>query len=192
MFDRFYAAQCLQAVDDPILDRTGDGGLLQMDIKEKFTFFFESLEGGKSSLQIRREEMAALASQPNLLKTTQTCFFCLGNSREHELVCGHSVCDTCVPRFGKQPFGMPYHLELSACLLCLAKVQFVTREELATIDPCVLSIDGGGIKGRVALELLHALQEILGRQIPIQAYFDLFVGTSSGLCTQLPKIEISC
>jgi hypothetical protein len=176
MFDRFYA-ECLQAGDHPMFDRPEYAGMFQANVKLKFAALFTLLENGKSSRLIRCEDMASFAPQLNLLKTTRTCLFCLASCPEHLLVCGHSICDTCLRRFGT-PRG-PYHFGLSTCLLCLAKVDFVGREELATIDPCLLSIDGGGVKGGIALAFLCALQEALG-PIPLQAYVDLFVGTSSG------------
>jgi hypothetical protein len=179
VFERFYAAQCREAVDDS-MDLPDDANILPVNAKRKFIDLFTFLEGGKSSQQIRCEDMAAFAPQLNLLKTTQTCLFCLASCSEHLLACGHSICDTCVRRFGKAPSGKPYHFELSTCSLCLAKVNFVSREELATINPCLLSLDGGGVKGCVALEFLCALQKTLGPHLPLQTFFDLVVGTSSG------------
>ncbi|KAF3039476.1 hypothetical protein E8E12_000358 [Didymella heteroderae] len=44
----------------------------------------------------------------------------------------------------------------------------------------LLSLDGGGMRGIVELEVLRAVQKQLGDQIPIQAFFDLIVGTSTG------------
>jgi patatin-like phospholipase/acyl hydrolase len=73
----------------------------------------------------------------------------------------------------------------------LARVDFVAREELATINPCVLSIDGGGIKGCIALAFWSTLQEALDPNIPLQGYFDLFVGTSSGSSAPYRTIAIS-
>jgi hypothetical protein len=191
MFDRYYAAQCLEASRSSICDRSCDADMLQVDFKHKFTKLFTFLEGGTSSRQIRCEEMASLAPQLKHLKTTRTCLFCLASCPEHLLVCGHSISDTCVRVFGEPPFGKPYHFGLSTCLLCLARVDYVAREELATINPCVLSIDGGGIKGCIALAFLSALQEALGPNIPLQGYFDLFVGTSSGSSVPYRTIAIS-
>lgn len=35
----------------------------------------------------------------------------------------------------------------------------------------------GGIRGIVELEVLRAIEQVLGGRIPIQAFFDLIVGT---------------
>jgi hypothetical protein len=160
-FDQYYAVQCLEAADD-------------------LTALFTLLEDGKPSHLIRYEDMVSLAPQLKILKTTQTCLFCVRICPEYGLVCNHSLCYSCVCTFATRCFGMPHRFKLPQCLLCLAKVDFVAWEELATVNPCILSIDGGGIKGRVALEFLCALQEELGSDVPLQTCFDLFVGTSSG------------
>ncbi|KAH7009108.1 acyl transferase/acyl hydrolase/lysophospholipase [Microdochium trichocladiopsis] len=44
----------------------------------------------------------------------------------------------------------------------------------------VLSIDGGGIRGRIPLEFLRVLQDHVALPLPIQSHFDLVFGTSSG------------
>ncbi|PPJ52524.1 hypothetical protein CBER1_10253 [Cercospora berteroae] len=44
----------------------------------------------------------------------------------------------------------------------------------------VLSLDGGGIRGIVELEVLHAIERELDDSLPVQAFFDLIVGTSTG------------
>lgn len=43
----------------------------------------------------------------------------------------------------------------------------------------VLSLDGGGIRGIVELITLQHIQTELGVRLPIQAFFDLIVGTST-------------
>jgi hypothetical protein len=188
MFDRYYAAQCLEAAHDlPSVS----AAMLQVNVKRNFTTFFTDLENGKPSRLIRYEDMVSIAPQLNILKTTQTCLFCVRICPEHLLPCGHSICDTCVSRFGKSLFGMPHRFQLSKCLICLDEIDFVAWEELATINPCILSIDGGGIKGIVALEFLGALQEALGPDIPLQVYFDLVVATSSGSSASYGKIRLS-
>ena len=43
-----------------------------------------------------------------------------------------------------------------------------------------LCLDGGGIRGIVELEVLRATEQAIGGEIPVQAFFDLIVGTSTG------------
>jgi hypothetical protein len=40
-----------------------------------------------------------------------------------------------------------------------------------------LQVQSGGIRGIVELEVLRAVEQALGGKIPIQAFFDLMVGT---------------
>lgn len=44
-------------------------------------------------------------------------------------------------------------------------------------NPVVDVIRRGGIRAIVQLEILRAIEEALGRHIPIQNFFDLIVGT---------------
>lgn len=44
----------------------------------------------------------------------------------------------------------------------------------------ILSLDGGGIRGVLQLGLLWALDQALGKEIPLGEVFDLCVGTSVG------------
>ena len=43
----------------------------------------------------------------------------------------------------------------------------------------ILSLDGGGIRGIVELAILQQIERALGVGLPIQAFFDLIVGTST-------------
>ena len=40
-----------------------------------------------------------------------------------------------------------------------------------------LTLQRGGIRGIVILEVLRAIERVLGGRIPIQNFFDLIVGT---------------
>lgn len=44
----------------------------------------------------------------------------------------------------------------------------------------VLSLDGGGVRGIVQLEVLRAIEHVLGRHISVPTFFDLMVGTGTG------------
>lgn len=43
-----------------------------------------------------------------------------------------------------------------------------------------MSLDGGGIRGIVELSILQQIEMALGTGLPIQAFFDLIIGTSTG------------
>lgn len=44
----------------------------------------------------------------------------------------------------------------------------------------ILALDGGGIRGVVTARILEEVQEILGEDQPLNKYFDLIAGTSTG------------
>lgn len=49
-----------------------------------------------------------------------------------------------------------------------------------TMNPTILAIDGGGVRGVIPLEFLTLIQESLGA-CALQDLIDLSIGTSSGL-----------
>ena len=53
----------------------------------------------------------------------------------------------------------------------------------------ILCIDGGGIRGVIPLEFLGLLQGDIGPECPIQDFFDMAFGTSSGNCIH---ISVDC
>jgi len=57
-----------------------------------------------------------------------------------------------------------------------AQYYHVNQQAEQTTDTCY----SGGIRGIVELEVLSAIQNAMGNQIPIQACFDLIVGTGYG------------
>ena len=138
----------------------------------------ELLAEGMASSDQRAACLAASAQHWALLKTTSFCLSCLLAKPEHVLSCGHAICDNCVAIFGRGSAG--YRYSMTRCHLCLARVDFVARLKPPTAKPRMLTIDGGGIRGVVALALLAGLQQELGDDCPIQDFFDLILGTSSG------------
>jgi patatin-like phospholipase/acyl hydrolase len=66
------------------------------------------------------------------------------------------------------------------------------------MNPTILAIDGGGVRGAIPLEYLLLIQESLGRDCKIHDLIDLSVGSSSGtfealICrfNDLPERSIS-
>ncbi|KAK3718817.1 hypothetical protein LTR37_004733 [Vermiconidia calcicola] len=93
-----------------------------------------------------------------------SCFCCLMEVPEHPLPCGHVLCAGCARTFGKMSGK------------CVVEMSF--KHNSAGVR--VLCLDGGGIRGIVELEVLRAIEQTLGGEIPIQDFFDLIVGTSTG------------
>lgn len=57
-----------------------------------------------------------------------------------------------------------------------------------TMNPTILAIDGGGVRGVIPLEFLILIQEILG-SCALQDLIDLDLGTSSGMYQFIPILS---
>lgn len=110
-----------------------------------------------------------------------TCFCCLMDVPEHPLPCGHVLCTACIKAYGKQT---KYIVALASCPLHVEATKWVRpasiRFKPAGAGIRVLSLDGGGIRGIVQLEVLRAIEQSIGSHLPIQSFFDLIVGTGTG------------
>ncbi|PSN59126.1 hypothetical protein BS50DRAFT_594903 [Corynespora cassiicola Philippines] len=113
-----------------------------------------------------------------------TCFCCLADLAEHPLPCGHILCTRCIKGFGTAHKTVSGVYFVSSCPLhhrgpvFQVPWQVSFKPQLAGVR--VLSLDGGGMRGIVILEVLRKLQEELGNSIPILDFFDLVAGTSTG------------
>ena len=124
-----------------------------------------------------------------------TCYCCLMEVPEHPLQCGHVLCTGCIKAYGHQhdshsmlmdycPLHWNQRIDKSWIIYFkpdYAGVRILTLDRyvmLLDID-CMLRLIGvsGGIRGILELEILRAIELALGDKIPIQAFFDLIVGT---------------
>lgn len=118
---------------------------------------------------------------PGDVRSTTTCFGCLMRDPEHVLPCGHVLCDTCMRAHGTR---QRYAVSLYCCPLHRKEPPWAEP----ALVPCrpagcgirALSLDGGGIRGIVQLEILRAIEGALDDLIPVQSLFDLVVGTGTG------------
>lgn len=117
----------------------------------------------------------------------KTCLGCLLTQPSYELPCGHFLCTTCINIFDEADRRTlsPSVLELRECFLCADKdarrwpVQLGFQPYLAGIR--VLSLDGGGVRGIIQLEILkRMLAATKLSTLNTSAFFDLIVGTSAG------------
>ncbi|CAN9328202.1 unnamed protein product [Alternaria alternata] len=95
-----------------------------------------------------------------------TCFCCLMQSPEHALRCGHVLCTQCNVA--------PYTLKKRDGKYRVSSGLSLSMQEF------VYYASTGGVRGIVELEVLRAIQNQIGDRIPIQAFFDLIMGTSTG------------
>ena len=111
-----------------------------------------------------------------------SCFCCLMEVPEHPLPCGHVLCTACVQSYGKT--SSKCVVEMSSCPMHMDDTRWnyphIIKFKHKGACTRVLCLDGGGIRGIVELEFLRAIEQDLGGEIPVQAFFDLIVGTSTG------------
>ncbi|KAK5125943.1 hypothetical protein LTR85_011298 [Meristemomyces frigidus] len=110
-----------------------------------------------------------------------TCFCCLMDVPEHPLPCGHVLCTACIKAYGKASKSF---VALPCCPLHRDATKWA-KPATVKFKPAgagirILSLDGGGIRGIVQLEVLRAIEQTLGGFLPVQTFFDLIVGTGTG------------
>ncbi|KAK3707125.1 hypothetical protein LTR37_012294 [Vermiconidia calcicola] len=110
-----------------------------------------------------------------------TCFCCLMDVPEHPLPCGHVICTACIKAYGRPCKST---VSMSCCPLHREATKWAKAAIIRFKPPGagvrVLALDGGGIRGIVQLEVLHAVEQCLGGHIAVQTFFDLIVGTGTG------------
>ena len=114
------------------------------------------------------------------------CFMCMVNPCQVFMPCGHAMCESCYGAFGcpnaehTTTFCAPIRYE--GCLLCGQvwdePFEVLLRPPSSGIR--VLALDGGGIKGIIAIEILRRLEEEIPLAIPLRQFFDLIGGSSVG------------
>lgn len=116
-----------------------------------------------------------------LLRLNFTCLCCLTQTPEFTLPCGHVLCRNCVEAFGRRE---EHCLTIEYCRLHghtkRWKNPMKVRMKAPEDGTCVLSLEGGGIRGIVQLEVLRAIEGALGGHIPVHKFFDLIVGADTG------------
>ena len=111
----------------------------------------------------------------------ETCLCCVMNAPQHVLPCGHLLCDRCVQGYGKR---RKWSVRMDYCPLHRQDSQWNSPATIqykpAGAGVRILSLDGGGIRSVVQLEILRAIENDLGGDMPVQKFFDLMVGTGTG------------
>ncbi|KAJ3499522.1 hypothetical protein NLG97_g285 [Lecanicillium saksenae] len=150
-------------------------------ILHNFCVLYKKLKQHNGSIDVHRKQLAHTHRRGLLPSSEDTCFGCLQRRPQHCLPCGHWLCQVCVRIFYDECPDEPWLYNVDTCVICgLATDQHRIRIKPDTADPCVLSIDGGGARGRGPLEFLRILEETIGLPFPVQRHFDVVFGTSSG------------
>ncbi|KAE8371112.1 patatin-like phospholipase [Aspergillus bertholletiae] len=134
---------------------------------------------GMLSVDLRKEQLLFLSGQLCRIRTTQICLYCLLCTAQHSLPCGHTICDKCAQLFGVPTGDVEFQFTITGCLYCLYRRPLVVDVLPPTMNPTILAIDGGGVRGVIPLEFLLLIQESLGPSCPFHDLIDLGIGTSS-------------
>ncbi len=116
--------------------------------------------------------------------SSTACFSCLVSTPEHPLPCGHVLCTPCVKAFGTSR-GRTF-VDMKYCPLhendAKAYFGFICPVSIkpAAAGVRVLALDGGGVRAIIELTILQQIERAFGVELPIQAFFDLIVGTGTG------------
>jgi hypothetical protein len=115
-----------------------------------------------------------------------TCFICLFHHPDNVLPCEHAICESCIKQFGVQDKDDASVFQLAKCSLCQRDLIFQKRPFEIQLKPHdsgvrVLCLDGGGIRGVISCKILELLENEIGLGIPIHEFFDIIVGTSTGV-----------
>jgi len=155
---------------------------LSRSLERSMTELFPQLQHLDSARDAHRHQLTSVQLHQRLPSSESTCFVCVRRRPQYCLPCRHWVCQTCVCTFARLDAGDPYLFHADECLLCGATAGPCIRVRPATATTRILSIDGGGTRGRAPLEFLSVLQEAIGLPYPVQQNFDVVFGTSSGTC----------
>lgn len=150
-------------------------------IRENMTEIFKVFERLGSSKEVYLSELNNIRGVWTIPSSESTCFGCLRRKPQYYLGCGHWICQTCVRIFYGQQCDDPWLFKIDSCILCGVDTdRYRIRVKPDTAQVRVLSIDGGGARGRGPLEFLSILQQTLDLPYPVQRHFDVVFGTSSG------------
>jgi patatin-like phospholipase/acyl hydrolase len=159
---------------------------LQEDLKAKLSYRKE--DASQIAATIHRDKVVQVfyrrvsngASVLDEFDSHTVCLCCLFEAPEHPLPCGHVLCTPCVKLYGFS--HGPNEIEMYNCPLegNTVRHSWTIRLKPKSAGVRILTLDGGGMRGIVELEILRALEQAMNIQIPIQSFFDLIVGTSTG------------
>ena len=150
-------------------------------IESQFHVFAKSMTH-TTVLNIHKANVADGQKWWSKVRSNITCLPCLLCKPEHSLPCGHSKCDKCVQLWGKGQLGSEHRYRIDECLMCQAACTKFVQLKPPTAGIRILSLDSGGVRGIVTLEILTSMQMILDSDpgLRLQDLFDLTFGTSIG------------
>lgn len=158
----------------------------QFDMQRTRDRFVKSdIETAVKMHSVELNEFFSQLSGGRLCVSNSTCFGCLMAIPEIPLACGHAFCKLCISEHGDDSSDTAVHMR--ACPLhVLEEFDWEVSQKPEFAGVRILTLDGGGMRGIVELEVLKAIEERInvgstrGLVIPVQRFFDLIIGTSTG------------
>lgn len=142
-----------------------------------------------SVIKHHSETLRSIGRDPdsNGITSLECCLFCLSGLPRQILECGHRMCDDCVRRFAHCRAGEESGFMVKACMICGTASLLRVQLKPVTAGVRILSLDGGGMRGVLTLQLLQNIQSALGSTVRVQDFFDVAFGVSAGE-SPLPRV----
>jgi hypothetical protein len=135
----------------------------------------------KIAAEIHRHMIKRFQDMWCKIQTNDTCLLCLQRRPQYSLACGHCICENCVLIFGESSLQDPWLFRFELCFLCGVPTPNTNiRVHPPTAGASVLCIDGGGVRGVLPLKFLKLLQDRIDLPMPVQQFFNVVFGVSSG------------
>ena len=163
-----------------VILRTGVLNLIESYFQKHFDTL--TLSPSQSSAAVHLANLQQFKEKWSLIYSDKTCLCCVSQAPQYRFPCGHLVCETCVQVFGKQKRSEPWIYRVNSCFLCMTEwaEEVIVTVKAPTRGVSILCLDGGGTRAIVPLTVMKRIQERTGISLPIQKYFKLVAGVSSG------------
>lgn len=135
---------------------------------------FQALSrNARLALDLHHSKLQESAGFLRLQEYGPFCVLCYSRPFQTHLDCDkHAVCGKCINHM--------VQLNKLDCPVCLPRPQLHDTGRPGHSRGRILSLDGGGVKGFLQLEVLRMIESEIGLDLPLYRFFDLVVGTSIG------------
>ncbi|KAF9882873.1 hypothetical protein FE257_004930 [Aspergillus nanangensis] len=178
IFRERYRSPCLHALQQvfgPI-----DTGARSHSIESSFVSCYAHAVGRESSpLDVHAHNLAQFQSIFQHLYSNHSCLGCLVSSPQNSLPCGHTLCDACVQRYGqpKPRAESVYFFEECPLYQRPGLISIAILPSTAAVR--ALTVNRGGVRVVISLQILLELQDILGPRCSLSDLIDIAWGTSA-------------
>lgn len=187
VFITLYSKVCMEAI---LKAQLNSSAFLQLSewmnlLEQSFVSSFEEWQAQPekiTTMDIHLRNMAGFSDRMANVAVSSYCLLCfMRPPATPRMSCGHRICLVCLQKVGVATPRAPRTFALTKCPLCRRAVTPISLYcTPPTASPRVLSLDGGGNRVIVALEVLQLLAE----SVPVPGFVnriaDVVAGTSSG------------